>query len=208
PGRRPVVERPATGRVHGARRGGGVADRRQRVARSVRRVPGRGVPQAPHPRGGSRQLVRARALRGLRRERAARRRLRTARTDRARHAAAERTRPRSHRVSGRGAAGTVGRVSEVTCPKCHTRQEAGDADGYTCVSCGTAWVFATCENCAVRFHMRPGTTAWTCPECGHENGTAVMIDLGAESGLASEPVLVPESAPESEPEPAARPSAP
>jgi hypothetical protein len=99
-------------------------------------------------------------------------------------------------------------VSEVTCPNCHTRQDAGDADGYTCVSCGTAWVFATCENCAVRFHMRPGTTAWTCPECGHENGTAVMIDLGAEPDLASEPVLVPESAPESEPEPAARPSAP
>jgi transcription elongation factor Elf1 len=101
-------------------------------------------------------------------------------------------------------------VPEVTCPSCHTHQEVGDAAGYTCVSCGTAWAFATCENCAVRFHMRPGTTAWTCPECGHENGTAVMVDLGAEPDLAPEPVQVPEleAASEPEPEPAARPSAP
>jgi transcription elongation factor Elf1 len=99
-------------------------------------------------------------------------------------------------------------VPEVTCPSCHTRQEVGDDAGYTCVSCGTAWAFATCENCAVRFHMRPGTTAWTCPECGHENGTAVMVDLGAEPDLAPEPVRVPEPESESEPEPAARPSAP
>jgi hypothetical protein len=91
-------------------------------------------------------------------------------------------------------------VPEVTCPSCHTRQDVDDADGYTCVSCGTAWTFATCENCAVRFHMRPGTTAWTCPECGHENGTAVMVDLGAEPDLVPEPVQVPEPEPEPEPE--------
>jgi transcription elongation factor Elf1 len=75
-------------------------------------------------------------------------------------------------------------VSEVTCPRCQTRQAVGDAPGYTCVSCGAAWVFATCENCGVRFHMHPGTTAWTCPECGHENGTAAMVDLGAEQDTA------------------------
>jgi transglutaminase-like putative cysteine protease len=28
--------------------------------------------------------------------------------------------------------------------------------------------------------MHPGTTAWTCPECGHENGTAAMVDLAAD----------------------------
>ena len=70
-------------------------------------------------------------------------------------------------------------MPEVTCPRCQTRQAVGDADGYTCVSCGEVWVFASCANCGVRFHMRPGTTAWTCPECGHENGSASMVDLGA-----------------------------
>jgi len=73
------------------------------------------------------------------------------------------------------------RVPEVTCPNCQTRQAVGDAEGYTCVSCGAAWMFATCGNCGVRFHMRPGTTAWTCPECGHENGSAAMVDLGDEA---------------------------
>jgi transcription elongation factor Elf1 len=89
-------------------------------------------------------------------------------------------------------------VPEVTCPSCHTRQEVGVPAGYTCVSCGTAWAFATCENCAVRFHMRPGTTAWTCPECGHENGTATMIDLGAEPELGPDPVPAPDLDPGSE----------
>ena len=73
-------------------------------------------------------------------------------------------------------------MPEVTCPRCQTRQTVGDADGYTCVSCGEVWVFASCVNCGVRFHMRPGTTAWTCPECGHENGSASMVDLGATEG--------------------------
>jgi len=45
--------------------------------------------------------------------------------------------------------------------------------------------------------MRPGTTAWTCPECGHENGTATMVDLGTESSPEPEPV---------EPEPAPNPA--
>jgi transcription elongation factor Elf1 len=93
-----------------------------------------------------------------------------------------------------------GRVPEVTCPTCQTRQEVGDADGYTCHSCGTAWAFATCENCGVRFHMRPGTTAWTCPECGHENGAAVMVDLGTDTEPPVAEVLAP--APETVPPPA------
>jgi hypothetical protein len=41
-------------------------------------------------------------------------------------------------------------------------------------------MFVTCDNCGGRFHMRPGTTAWTCPECGHEHGSAVMVDLAPE----------------------------
>jgi uncharacterized Zn finger protein (UPF0148 family) len=51
-------------------------------------------------------------------------------------------------------------------------------------------MFAACENCGVRFHMRPGTTDWTCPECGHEHGSATM---GA---------FEPEPEPDLEPEPA------
>ena len=89
------------------------------------------------------------------------------------------------------------RVPEVTCPNCQTRQAVGDAEGYTCVSCGTAWAFATCESCSVRFHMRPGTTAWTCPECGHENGSAAMVDLGA--GAEPEPVQAIAEEPDPEP---------
>jgi transcription elongation factor Elf1 len=87
-------------------------------------------------------------------------------------------------------------VPEVSCPNCQTQQAVGDAAGYTCVSCGAAWVFATCGNCAVRFHMRPGTTAWTCPECGHENGTAAMVDLGAEGAPEPEQATAPVAEPE------------
>jgi transcription elongation factor Elf1 len=71
-------------------------------------------------------------------------------------------------------------VSEVTCPRCHTRQALADESGYTCTGCGTSWMFAACDNCGSRFHMRPGTTAWTCPECGHEHGSATMVDLAPE----------------------------
>jgi len=78
------------------------------------------------------------------------------------------------------AAGIVAAMSEVTCPRCQTRQALSDEAGYTCVACGTAWMFVTCDNCGRRFHMRPGTTAWTCPECGHEHGSAVMVDLAPE----------------------------
>jgi hypothetical protein len=41
--------------------------------------------------------------------------------------------------------------------------------------------------------MRPGTTAWTCPECGHENGTATMVDLGAEGAPEPVPATVAEA---------------
>ena len=78
-------------------------------------------------------------------------------------------------------------MPEVTCPRCHTRQSVADPDGYTCSSCGEVWAFASCANCGVRFHMRPGTTAWTCPECGHENGSAVMVDLAATEGVDGAP---------------------
>jgi hypothetical protein len=37
--------------------------------------------------------------------------------------------------------------------------------------------------------MYPGTTAWTCPECGHENGSAAMVDLGAEPEPAPAAVI-------------------
>ena len=44
-----------------------------------------------------------------------------------------------------------------------------DLAGYTCQRCGTAWVFAACERCGSRFHTPPGTTTWTCPNCGFEH---------------------------------------
>ena len=61
---------------------------------------------------------------------------------------------------------------QVTCPRCHTRQPLPDPDGYTCVSCGTRWTFATCRSCAKRFHMEPGTGSWRCPNCGTQNEAA------------------------------------
>jgi hypothetical protein len=62
---------------------------------------------------------------------------------------------------------------QVACPRCGAAQEAGPS-GYTCSECGEAWAFATCDHCEERFHMRPGTTAWTCPECGTEHGGIAM----------------------------------
>jgi ribosomal protein L37AE/L43A len=68
-----------------------------------------------------------------------------------------------------------GRMPAVTCPRCHTRQSiAADVAGYTCERCGTAWVFATCENCGERFHMPPGTVTWTCPNCGFEHAPPAL----------------------------------
>ncbi len=62
--------------------------------------------------------------------------------------------------------------AHVTCPRCHERQAIPDLDGYTCVSCGTPWVFATCRSCHERFHMDPATSDWDCPNCGAHNGPA------------------------------------
>jgi hypothetical protein len=52
-------------------------------------------------------------------------------------------------------------------------------------------MFASCANCGVRFHMRPGATAWTCPECGHEHGSATMGDLATETGAPDRAPAVP-----------------
>ncbi len=32
-----------------------------------------------------------------------------------------------------------------------------------------------CENCGQRFHMPPGTTSWTCPNCGHRHGPPARL---------------------------------
>ena len=89
---------------------------------------------------------------------------------------------------------------QVTCPTCHERQPLPDPDGYTCISCGTAWHLVACGSCGARFHMRSETTAWTCPSCGAANETGVYV--AAET--ASEPV----GAATAVPAPAKRTSAP
>jgi ssDNA-binding Zn-finger/Zn-ribbon topoisomerase 1 len=62
-------------------------------------------------------------------------------------------------------------MAEVTCPQCQTRQEIDpDADGYRCVACAGTWSFVRCTVCGERFHTRPGTRAWTCPNCGTPHG--------------------------------------
>ena len=68
---------------------GRAPDRRERVARALRRLSRRGVPEAADLGGRARQLVRARAVRGVRRERLARGRPRPAGADRAGHVAAQ-----------------------------------------------------------------------------------------------------------------------
>jgi DNA-directed RNA polymerase subunit RPC12/RpoP len=67
-------------------------------------------------------------------------------------------------------------MAQVACPRCGAAQDAG-ADGYTCAGCGTVWAFATCDHCGASFHMRPGTTEWTCPDCGTEHGGTTMGQL-------------------------------
>jgi predicted RNA-binding Zn-ribbon protein involved in translation (DUF1610 family) len=71
----------------------------------------------------------------------------------------------------------------VACPSCGAAQDA-QSTGYTCTSCGAAWAFATCDRCGARFHMRPGTTQWTCPDCGAEHGVTVMGELAPDDGAA------------------------
>jgi len=62
-------------------------------------------------------------------------------------------------------------MAEVTCPQCRTRQEIdADADGYRCIVCAGTWTFVRCTVCSERYHARPGTRAWTCPNCGTPHG--------------------------------------
>jgi hypothetical protein len=62
-------------------------------------------------------------------------------------------------------------MAEVTCPQCRTRQEIDpDADGYRCIVCAATWSFVRCTVCSERYHARPGTRAWTCPDCGTPHG--------------------------------------
>ena len=62
-------------------------------------------------------------------------------------------------------------MAQVTCPQCQTRQEIDpDADGYRCIVCAATWSFVRCTVCSERFHTRPGTRAWTCPNCGTPHG--------------------------------------
>jgi ssDNA-binding Zn-finger/Zn-ribbon topoisomerase 1 len=62
-------------------------------------------------------------------------------------------------------------MAQVTCPQCQTRQEIDpDSDGYRCLVCAGTWSFVRCTVCSERFHTRPGTRAWTCPNCGTPHG--------------------------------------
>jgi predicted RNA-binding Zn-ribbon protein involved in translation (DUF1610 family) len=62
-------------------------------------------------------------------------------------------------------------MAEVTCPQCQTRQEIdAEVDGYRCIVCAGTWSFVRCTVCGERFHTRPGTRAWTCPNCGTPHG--------------------------------------
>lgn len=62
-------------------------------------------------------------------------------------------------------------MAQVTCPQCQTRQEIDpDAEGYRCLVCAGTWSFVRCTVCSQRYHTRPGTRAWTCPNCGTPHG--------------------------------------
>jgi hypothetical protein len=62
-------------------------------------------------------------------------------------------------------------MPEVTCPQCRTRQPVEpDVDRYRCVVCAATWNFVRCTVCGERYHTRPGTRAWTCPNCGTPHG--------------------------------------
>jgi hypothetical protein len=62
-------------------------------------------------------------------------------------------------------------MAEVTCPQCRTRQSIDqDASTYRCIACAATWTFVRCTVCGERFHTRPGTRAWTCPNCGTPHG--------------------------------------
>ena len=79
-------------------------------------------------------------------------------------------------------------MAEITCPQCQTRQEIDpDADGYRCIVCAGTWSFVRCTVCSERYHVRPGTRAWTCPNCGTPHG---RNRRGISSAGISLPILV------------------
>lgn len=79
-------------------------------------------------------------------------------------------------------------MAPITCPQCQTRQEIDpDADGYRCIVCAGTWSFVRCTVCSGRFHTRPGTRAWTCPNCGTPHG---RNRRGISSAGISLPILV------------------
>ena len=79
-------------------------------------------------------------------------------------------------------------MTQVTCPQCQTRQEIDpDANGYRCIVCAGTWSFVRCTVCSKRFHTRPGTRAWTCPNCGTPHG---RNRRGISSAGVSLPILV------------------
>lgn len=79
-------------------------------------------------------------------------------------------------------------MAEVTCPQCRTRQPiAEDAPAYRCVVCAASWTFVRCTVCGARFHTRPNTRAWTCPNCGTPHG---RNRRGISRSGASVPLLI------------------
>jgi hypothetical protein len=79
-------------------------------------------------------------------------------------------------------------MGQITCPQCQTRQEIDpDADGYRCIVCAGTWSFVRCTVCSERYHTRPGTRAWTCPNCGTPHG---RNRRGISSAGFSLPILV------------------
>lgn len=80
----------------------------------------------------------------------------------------------------------------VSCPSCSTSQTvATGADSYACSSCGASWEFVTCQTCGSRFHSRPESTGWTCPNCGTPHGSAAegSAAVPQEAAAASPPSL-------------------
>src|SRR4051794_40928744 len=76
-------------------------------------------------------------------------------------------------------------MKNVRCPRCKAEHRLpNDADGYTCSSCGTEWVFAKCAQCHSTFHAPARTASWTCKRCGFRNEVAPLPEPEAEPGAA------------------------
>lgn len=79
-------------------------------------------------------------------------------------------------------------MPEVTCPQCRSRQPIpDDAQGYRCIVCAASWNFVRCTVCGERYHTRPKTRAWTCPNCGTPHG---RNRRGTSRSGASIPLLI------------------